>query len=233
MPETTGVELLREVRKQAPRTVRMLLTGYSDLAALVGSINEGEIFRFIKKPWDNDEIRTNMAEAAAVLAKLAAVPAAKAQAPRSAGSLLVIDPGEGLATGLQRLLSGAAVVHKVTSPRDAAKMLQSQDVAAIVADLRAGKQELVALFKLVKAKRPETLSILVADEADSELVAELINQAQIFRFLKKPVNARELRGAVADALRSYAVFKESLDKARSDLAKGAGTKPDRLVPSPS
>ena len=60
MPGMTGVELLRTIRKTAPHTVRLLLTGYSDLPALVGSINEGEIFRYVKKPWDNDEIRATL-----------------------------------------------------------------------------------------------------------------------------------------------------------------------------
>ena len=231
MPGMTGAELLREVRKEAPRTVRLLLTGYSDLAALVGAVNEGEIFRFVKKPWDNDEIRTMLAEAAAVAAKLAAAEQPKAQSPRSAGSLLVLDASEGLAKGLQRLLSGTATVHLAHSPRDAAKILQEQDVAAVVADLTAGKDGVIALLKFLKAKRPETLSILVADEADSELVADLVNQAQIYRFLPRPVDARELRGAVSDALRSYGVFKESLERARLELAKGVA-QPDRLVPSP-
>jgi response regulator RpfG family c-di-GMP phosphodiesterase len=230
MPQMTGVELLRQVKKEAPQTVRILLTGYSDLAALVGSVNEGEIFRFAKKPWDNDEIRATLAEAAAMAAKLAPQAAAKAQSPRSAGSLLVIDPGQGLATGLKRLLAGAATVHLAASPREAAKILQTQDVAAVIADIAAGKDGLVALFKLLKAKRPETLSILVADEPDSELVAELVNQAQIYRFLAKPVNARELRSHVSEALRRYAAFTESRQRAKDpDLAERLGAPAGRPV----
>ena len=50
MPGMTGTELLSKVRRLSPGTMRILLTGYSDLAAMVGSINEGEIFRFISKP---------------------------------------------------------------------------------------------------------------------------------------------------------------------------------------
>ena len=64
MPGMTGVELLRQVKEIAPSTVRLLLTGYSDLAAIVGSINEGEVFRFISKPWDNQELQNTVAEAA-------------------------------------------------------------------------------------------------------------------------------------------------------------------------
>ena len=232
MPGMTGVEMLRELRKTAPQTVRLLLTGYSDLAALVGSINEGEVFRFIRKPWDNEEIRTMLGEAAAAAAKLverapAASPAA-APSPRTAGSILVIDPGQSLAKGLERLLAGEARVQLVATVPEAAKLLQSQDYAAILADQRAGKEDLVKLFRVVKAKRPGTLSILVAEEPDADLVAELINQAQIYRFLAKPIDGKELRSHVSAALRHYAEFKQS-EKKGSGLAENVGALPDRLV----
>ena len=220
MPGMPGVELLREVRKIAPRTVRILLTGYSDLAAMVGSINEGEIFRFVKKPWDNEEIRGVMKEAAEVAAKVAPPPAEKLQAPKVAASVLVIDSDASLATGLGRMLEGITV-HPAASAAEAAKILQTNDVAAVVADLRAGATGLVSLFKLLKAKRPNTLTILLSDQSDSDTVIELINQAHIHRYLTKPVNAKALHAHVSDALKRY-----------SGLAEGVGTGADgALVPN--
>jgi serine/threonine-protein kinase len=229
MPGMTGVELLRQLRVDSPRTVRLLLTGYSDLAALVGSINDGEVFRFVKKPWDNDDIRALLAEASAVASKLAqrAAPP-NAVSPPATGSVLVIDPGQSLAQGLERLVAGEASVKLVSTVPEAAKLLQSNEYAAIVADLRAGKDDLVKLFRVVKAKRPETLSILVAGEPDSELVTDLINQAQIYRFLAKPIDGRELRTHVGEALRRYAELKQSA-KEESGLAKNVGALPGRLV----
>ena len=208
MPNMTGVELLRRVRSLSPNAVRILLTGYTDLAALVGSINEGEIFRFVKKPWDNDELRAALADAVKIALELSGSAPPRALSPRSAGSLLVIDPKQGLARGLERLLAGAATVRLVATPAEAAEVLKTHEIAAIVADLGAGMDGLVALFKQVKAKRPEILSILLADEPDAELGIELINKAHIFRFLPKPVSARELRTQVAAALRRYAAFRQ-------------------------
>ena len=222
MPGKTGVEFLREVRKAFPRTVRLLLTGYSDLAAMVGSINEGEVFRFVKKPWDNEEIRATLADAAAVAARLN-TPAPRKESPAE-GSILVIDPQQGLARGLEKLVAGKAEVKLVASVPEAARLLQSGEFAAIVADQKVGAGELVKLFRVVKAKRPETLSILVADEADSDLVASLINEAQIYRFLTRPVNAGELRNHVAEALRHYAEY-----RAGGSGARDAGARPG-LVP---
>ena len=229
MPGKTGVELLREIRKTSPHTVRLLLTGYSDLAATMASVNEGEVFRFVKKPWDNDQIRATLAEAAALAAKVSRGAPLVANAPRSAGSLLVIDPGQSLAKGLERLLAGAARVEIATTVAEAAKLLHRNEIAAIVADLSAGKDDLVKLFKALKEKRPEILSILVSKEPDSDLVADLINQAQIYRFLAKPVNPRELRSHVSAALRRYALFKQSVKGNASVLAAGLGGNPERLV----
>ncbi len=208
MPQMTGVELLRQAKEQAPQVVRILLTGYSDLAALVGSINQGEIFRFVKKPWDNDELRQVIAQAAKIVSDLSDVQVPPPESPRSAGSVLVIDPQQGLARGLQRLLAGKATVRLAASALEAVKLLDKEEIACIVADMDAGREHLVSLFKLLKKQRPEILSILVTDEPDSELVIDLINTAQIFRFVTKPLNARELRTHVGSALRRYATFKK-------------------------
>jgi serine/threonine-protein kinase len=210
MPGLTGVELLAKVREAQPNAVRMLLTGYADLQALMGSINEGEIFRYVKKPWDNDELRKDLIDAVQAAVEHANTRTVEPGGARGAGCLLVIDPKEGLGRGLERLLAGEAHVIQVPSPAEAAKALAAHEIAAIVADMGAGMDGLVALFKHVKAKRPGVLTILLADEPDSELGIELINKAHIFRFLPKPVSAKDLRHQVAEALRRYSAFKASL-----------------------
>lgn len=50
MPGMTGIEVLGQVKEKSPRTVRILLTGYADPSAVEGSINIGEVFRFLSKP---------------------------------------------------------------------------------------------------------------------------------------------------------------------------------------
>src|SRR6266404_1012625 len=56
MPGMTGVELLHEVRGQYPEAIRLLITGYADIKAVVGSINQGNVYRYISKPWNSDEL---------------------------------------------------------------------------------------------------------------------------------------------------------------------------------
>lgn len=54
MPGMNGAQFLAQVRQRAPETVRMLLTGYTDLDAAMLAVNEGNIFRFLTKPCDKD-----------------------------------------------------------------------------------------------------------------------------------------------------------------------------------
>ena len=81
--------------------------------------------------------------------------------------------------------------------------MSKKDVKQVI-DLDKALEE---ISQQLKAKRPEVLSILLTDQPDSELAIELINKAHIFRFLPKPVSAKELRTQVAEALRRYAAFK--------------------------
>jgi two-component system NtrC family sensor kinase len=64
MPEMSGVEFLRIVARRWPDTVRMVLSGYSDTGAVIGAINEGGIYKFIPKPWNEVELKVAIANAA-------------------------------------------------------------------------------------------------------------------------------------------------------------------------
>jgi two-component system response regulator HupR/HoxA len=63
LPGMTGVEFLEKVIERNPTAIRMMLTGYADLASIVRAVNEGRIYRYIAKPWDPDELRLNVKRA--------------------------------------------------------------------------------------------------------------------------------------------------------------------------
>jgi two-component system sensor histidine kinase/response regulator len=63
MPEITGVELLEKAKGVCPDTVRILLTGYTDLDSVIGAINRGNIYRYIAKPWDPEDLRLTLRQA--------------------------------------------------------------------------------------------------------------------------------------------------------------------------
>lgn len=56
MPDGTGLDLLLKLKMSHPHVVRMIITGKADLHAVVSSINEGHVYRFLLKPWDNEEL---------------------------------------------------------------------------------------------------------------------------------------------------------------------------------
>ncbi|WP_437920045.1 response regulator [Sphingobacterium sp. LRF_L2] len=56
MPEMTGVEFLEEIIKINPEPMRILLTGYTDMGAVVDAVNKGKIFHYLNKPWSEAEL---------------------------------------------------------------------------------------------------------------------------------------------------------------------------------
>ena len=65
MPQVSGVEMLTNVKQGHPQAVRMLFTGYADLEAIIAAINQGHIYKFLKKPWQPEELQAAVRQAAA------------------------------------------------------------------------------------------------------------------------------------------------------------------------
>ena len=63
MPEMSGTEFLGKVKDLYPETVRIILSGYTDLESVIDAINHGAIYRFFTKPWEDELLRSCIAEA--------------------------------------------------------------------------------------------------------------------------------------------------------------------------
>lgn len=63
MPGMTGVEFLRRAKDLCPDTVRMVLSGYTELQSITDAVNEGAIYKFLTKPWDDERLRAHISEA--------------------------------------------------------------------------------------------------------------------------------------------------------------------------
>lgn len=57
MPDMTGVEFLESIVEEFPNPMRILLTGYTDMQALIEGINKGQIYRYLTKPWNEEELK--------------------------------------------------------------------------------------------------------------------------------------------------------------------------------
>ncbi|WP_189609163.1 EAL domain-containing protein [Saccharospirillum salsuginis] len=63
MPEMSGTEFFKRVKSLYPETVRIILSGYTDLQSVTDAINQGAIYKFLTKPWDDDELRQIISDA--------------------------------------------------------------------------------------------------------------------------------------------------------------------------
>ncbi len=63
MPEMTGVEFLESILDKYPEPIRLLLTGYADMNAVIDAINKGKIFHYLTKPWNEEELELNIKRA--------------------------------------------------------------------------------------------------------------------------------------------------------------------------
>lgn len=63
MPAMTGIELMTKTVAIRPQMVKILLTGYTDVGALIEALNSGLVYRYLTKPWNNDDLRTTVSRA--------------------------------------------------------------------------------------------------------------------------------------------------------------------------
>lgn len=207
MPEVSGVEVLRAVAQHSPATMRILLTGYADLEAVTASVNDGEIFRFVEKPWDAQHLIGVVAQAAAIAEREFAAPARPAlrvAAEPAAAKMLVLDSDGSIAAQVSDLLPSAITIRHATSLEAALDVLIDEDIAVMVAELTSAGGDVAASLKELKRIRPALLAIVISPLRDSRVVISLINEGQIFRFLLQPPVRELLRRGLIAALERHA-----------------------------
>jgi response regulator RpfG family c-di-GMP phosphodiesterase len=191
MPVMQGAELLRIAREVSPATMRILLTGYSDFEASVATVNEGEVFRYLLKPWTADEVKQVVAEAAAIaeVSLVAQQPAEQAAdaVQKKKPRVLIMDHDEATIQAVREILQDRCEIIRAADVQHALEVLAQQDVAVVVADLTLGETSVANVLKTLKRFNPQTQSIVVTSMNDTARLVELINQAQISRYLPKPL----------------------------------------------
>jgi len=207
MPIMTGSDLLRQARDIAPDTIRILLTGYADADAALESVNEGEIFRYITKPWGPKELRDTIAQAAEIGVRLensSAVPV-PVPADADAGMLtcLVLDRDESTYKAVQDILGNQHEVIWQQTVQGALQVMATQAVAILITELSLGDEDLSAMIKTLKQTHPEMLTIILTCFKDTSRLVELINQAQVFRYLPKPVRKGLLNKSIESTIARY------------------------------
>lgn len=211
MPAMAGVDLLRQAREIAPDTMRLLLTGYSDIEAIIGSINDGEVFRYISKPWNADEIRAIVGEAAGIAQSLEqSQPRGPAPAAAPAQRLLLIDDCADTASELKTLIRESFphtfALDWATSLSEAMRILEKKNVSIVVSEVQVGGEDMTPLLKTLKRFKPHIVTIVLTSFKDASQLVALINQGQVHRFLPKPMRrVMTVRGIQSGIERSQQV----------------------------
>lgn len=225
MPTISGVDLLRQIREHSPRSMRLLLTGYADLAAVEAAVNDGEIFRFLEKPWEGPKLLEIVALAAQIAqadferTTAPAPAAATAAAATHFGGVLVLDEDETSAAMVRSLLPEKCPVQSATTVEAAMALLEAQEYAVLVAELRHSSDDVIAALKLLKQASPRTLSIACSNLRDGRLLIDLINQGQVFRFLPKPLGKELLRRALLAALQRHGELRHEPHRLRRHVVE--------------
>jgi DNA-binding NtrC family response regulator len=212
MPQMLGVDLLRRARELSPNTMRLLLTGYSDLAAIVGSINEGEIFRYINKPWDAAELRNTLQRAAEIGQQLeiaARQTVTTPVLPATDLKILVIDDSVDVFNEVKKHLGQRFDVRWGETLEDAFSKLSEDVYALVLTDVKLKGVDITAAIKSLKQVSPSTLTLVLSVFQDSRLLIDLINQGQVFRYLPKPIRPHMLQISVEAAAGHYQRLRSS------------------------
>lgn len=205
MPKMFGAQVLARVKELSPHTMRILLTGYSDMAAAIEAVNQGEIFRYISKPWNPEDIVATVSEAAAIaqdLAQAAAEPAAESLPPPMP-DLLVIDDDPATVDLVQQIVGEEAVVHHAATPEAAFERLTDENIGIVITELRVAGQDISAAIHQLKRYKPDVLSIALTSFTDTSALIDLINHGQVYRFLPKPANRALLERAIQATLAQH------------------------------
>ncbi|PTQ90179.1 response regulator [Agitococcus lubricus] len=205
MPTMVGTELLRHARERHPNTIRILLTGYADVDAAVDSVNEGEIFRYINKPWGPKELRDTIADAVAIALKLEQVniPSFPLPTPAKGINCLVLDEDVSVYETVRDILGDQHHVLWRTTIASALTVLASQSVAVLVTELQVADGDASVMIKTLKQEYPALLTIINTSFKDTQRVAQLINQAQVYRYLPKPLRKGLLAKSLESTLSRY------------------------------
>jgi serine/threonine-protein kinase len=208
MPKMRGADLLREVRVLSPATMRVLLTGYSDLDAILASINEGEIFRFVSKPWDSQELKATVQQAVAIAAATMSItPHVQAAAPVETGEakvgILVVDDDLDVRNIVADIVGPQQPLYFAASIDEAMAQLEQHDIGVMISELFVNGQSMTRALQLLKAGRPELVTLVLTPFQDTGVIVGLINQGQVYRFLPKPVRRGPFGASIANALRHH------------------------------
>lgn len=232
MPGMFGHELLRQAKSIRPNAVRLLLTGYSDLEAVMYSVNVGEIFRYINKPWKSDKL-LNVFKLAAQLhdqmSELAgpaqhghgsadtpsretaqSVPndePPKDESPEKNTAILFVGYSDWVINQIPETTRQKFNMFYAPSIDDAFRILPAEQISVIVSEINFPQCDGIDFLKAVKQQYPHIVTVILTDVVDAQLAIRAINELNVFKYLAMPIEMTELEKVLERAAATCSTYK--------------------------
>lgn len=199
MPGISGEDFLKEVHKNFPKVRKMILTGEADRALLKQAMEELDVFRCMKKPWDKEEV-------------IKAIKSPNHSFNTKKTIILCVDDEpvilRSLKNQLRDFFGPKFSVLTETSGREALELLdelQSENTLPhlIISDQLMPEMAGDEFLSLVKDNYPEIVRILLTGEASRENIVSAINRAGLYRFISKPWNVEDLNLTVKEGIDAF------------------------------
>lgn len=211
MPKVTGTQLLKEVSEVSPASMRILLTGYADLNAVIDAINQGQIYRYITKPWNSDELKqviddaTRISQASkgsteAIAQQLSVIPHRKDDAQPG---VMVMFENEVIYQRLYQQFGSDYQFFWAKDVNTTMETLEHNPISIVICDVHFCDREIVPVINALKKITPDIMTLVITTHQDSGTLIRLINEGQIFRCMTRPVKQDQLKEAMQLALQQH------------------------------
>ena len=196
MPDKQGTEVLRDIKEASPNTIRILLTGYADLNAVIDSVNDGEIYRYITKPWQNDELKKIVNKATEIAQQTQDITQNMKQGDESQSfmnasskrNILVLDDDESIYQEIKNQFKSTYTVSWASNLEQAAKLLQKKKFGVTITDATLNEENITPIVYALKNIQPDLMVLMLTEFKDAHMVIDLINKGQVYRCLPRPTN---------------------------------------------
>jgi len=214
VPPLTGVDVLRAVKRAHARGVRVLLSDRPEGRLLLDAINEVEVFRCVDLPWSNPamrELATAAARGAHATPVLGSEPPSSDEAAdlKRHVALVVIDSDTDAQQRLRDVLQPHYKLHFANEFERALVFMEQHETGALICATRVGRSDMVTPLKALKQSHPQITTIAIDAHLDVDLTIELINEAQVFRLLRRPLHPTICRQYADAAMARYWRIKQN------------------------
>ena len=212
-----------------------------DKQAIVDSINEGEIYRFINKPWNNEQMKEVIADAALASEIPNIDYELSQQAPSGQHSvnipepsleeiigdraMLMIEQEKDIRHQIRKFCSKEAIMIYGTQnvEQAIAAATTRETIGVAIVELSEDTEEAIQTINLLKQARPEIITIVLTEEYDAHTAVDLINQGQVFKYLAKPLDIKGFQKTIQNAFVRHNFLKnntESVKRFKVEKAPG-------------